>query len=173
MFSRIIIEQKLADLELALARQDELIKSQREVIRGLKELIVLEYQNGWQATASPSTNVAVVSSNNTNTTTTAPRTTSTKRSAEALANTSYTPAQTIHNSNNTKSLVSAQEVIQVTDSAKKRQKSEAVAIESSVVKQSLPHSGSLTSLATPGPTTSVSLSSNSSTALFIKLCIHY
>jgi hypothetical protein len=55
MCSRVIIEQQLADLELALCRQEELISSQREAIKGLRELITLEYAGKWkQTTASTS-----------------------------------------------------------------------------------------------------------------------
>lgn len=41
-FSRIIIEQRLADLELALKRQEELITSQRDAIKNLRDLIQLD-----------------------------------------------------------------------------------------------------------------------------------
>jgi hypothetical protein len=44
MCQRIIIEQQIADLELALARQEELIKSQRNVLKHLKDLILMEWQ---------------------------------------------------------------------------------------------------------------------------------
>lgn len=40
--SRVIIEQRLADLELALKRQEELILSQRDAIRNLRDLIALD-----------------------------------------------------------------------------------------------------------------------------------
>jgi hypothetical protein len=40
--SRVIIEQRLADLELALKRQEELISSQRDAIRNLRDLIALD-----------------------------------------------------------------------------------------------------------------------------------
>lgn len=40
--SRVIIEQRLADLELALKRQEELIVSQRDAIRNLRDLIALD-----------------------------------------------------------------------------------------------------------------------------------
>jgi len=48
MCSRVIIEQKIADLELALNRQEELIRSQKDVLRSLKDLITNEYNNQWQ-----------------------------------------------------------------------------------------------------------------------------
>lgn len=54
MCSRLIIEQRLADLELALTRQEELVVSQREAIRGLRELIELEYSGGWKNAPSSS-----------------------------------------------------------------------------------------------------------------------
>lgn len=42
MISRLIIEQKIKDLELAFQRQEELLKSQREVLNSLKDLISME-----------------------------------------------------------------------------------------------------------------------------------
>jgi hypothetical protein len=51
MLSRVIIEQKLADLELALVRQEELMQSQRETIRGLRDLITMEYSSSWKSPA--------------------------------------------------------------------------------------------------------------------------
>lgn len=45
--SKVIIEQKMADLELAILRQEELIKSQREVISSLKELLYSEIYKVW------------------------------------------------------------------------------------------------------------------------------
>ena len=56
MLSRVIIEQKLADLELALVRQEELMQSQRDAIRGLRDLISMEYSTNWK---SPSPNAGV------------------------------------------------------------------------------------------------------------------
>lgn len=43
--SRVIIEQRLADLELALKRQEELISSQKDAIRNLRDLIFVDQQN--------------------------------------------------------------------------------------------------------------------------------
>jgi hypothetical protein len=42
MLAKMIIKQKVQDLELALSRQEELLVSQKEVLRGLKDLIALE-----------------------------------------------------------------------------------------------------------------------------------
>lgn len=44
MCHRLIIEQQIADLELALSRQEELIKSQKNVLKHLKDLIVMDWQ---------------------------------------------------------------------------------------------------------------------------------
>lgn len=53
-FSRIIIEQRLADLELALKRQEELIDSQRDAIRTLRDLIARDQlSNGLATVAIP------------------------------------------------------------------------------------------------------------------------
>ncbi len=54
MCSRVVIEQKIADLEIALNRQEELIRSQRDVLRGLKDLIAGEYATQWQSPVSQS-----------------------------------------------------------------------------------------------------------------------
>lgn len=40
--SRVIIEQRLSDLEIALNRQEELIKTQKDALKNLRELIALE-----------------------------------------------------------------------------------------------------------------------------------
>lgn len=124
MFSRIIIEQKLADLELALARQDELIKSQREVIRGLKDLISMEYQNAWQGNVSavpPSAAAVLPPARAAHTTTTT--------SNSVVGNTKRSHDQVNHTSNVTTSTqrtsMSVQEAISSSvDSAKKRTKTD-------------------------------------------------
>lgn len=61
-FSRIIIEQRLADLELALKRQEELIDSQRDAIRNLRDLIARDQLSNGLATIAvpPPTHVAEV-----------------------------------------------------------------------------------------------------------------
>lgn len=52
--SRVIIEQRLADLEIALNRQEELIKTQKEALRNLRELIALDSPaNGINAPSRP------------------------------------------------------------------------------------------------------------------------
>lgn len=42
MLARIIIEQKIKELELAMNCQEELLNSQKEMLRGLKDLIATE-----------------------------------------------------------------------------------------------------------------------------------
>eukprot|EP01039_Chlorochromonas_danica_P009408 gene9408-10391_t len=42
MLARIIIEQKIKELELAITHQEELLNSQKEMLRGLKDLIAAE-----------------------------------------------------------------------------------------------------------------------------------
>lgn len=61
-FSRIIIEQRLADLELALKRQEELIDSQRDAIRNLRDLIARDQLSNGLANVAvpPATHVAEV-----------------------------------------------------------------------------------------------------------------
>jgi hypothetical protein len=55
MLSRVIVEQRLSDLELALDRQEELILSQRNVLKSLRELIFLEYQKNDGLSSSSAT----------------------------------------------------------------------------------------------------------------------
>lgn len=53
MCSRLIIEQRIADLELALSRQEELILLQRNTLNGLKELIYAEARGNDYQIPSP------------------------------------------------------------------------------------------------------------------------
>ncbi|RYH18867.1 hypothetical protein EON65_26790, partial [archaeon] len=58
MISRVIIEQKIHDMEVAIWHQEELVKSQREILNSLKALLAAEFNKVTNAISTGSAGFA-------------------------------------------------------------------------------------------------------------------